>query len=72
MKRIALFLATNLAIVRAALRRLQTLHEPSALPDKLAAFGISGGASGGIRRLFMTHPPFEERNAALQAAEGAL
>ncbi len=53
-----------------ALRRLQALHEPSALPAKLAAFGISGGAGGGIRRLFMTHPPLEDRIAALQAAEG--
>ncbi|WP_448547859.1 protease HtpX [Thalassotalea fusca] len=52
----------------AALQRLQQRHtEP--LPDKMAAFGISGGRSAGIKRLFMTHPPLEERIAALQTAE---
>lgn len=49
----------------AALERLQRVHsEP--LPDKMAAFGISGGKSG-LMRLFMTHPPLEERIAALKA-----
>ena len=38
------------------------------LPDKMAAFGISGARSEGFRRLFMSHPPIEERVAALQAA----
>lgn len=51
----------------AALKRLQAAHAP-ALPDKLAAFGISGQGAGGLRRLFMTHPPLEERIAALEAA----
>lgn len=50
----------------AALRRLAGLHEPSRLPESLQAFGIAGGG-GGIRRLFMSHPPIEERIAALQA-----
>lgn len=51
----------------AALERLQRVHtEP--LPDKMAAFGISGGKSG-FTRLFMTHPPLEERIAALQAGQ---
>jgi heat shock protein HtpX len=53
----------------AALRRLQAAHEPHDLPaDQFAAFGISGGIGGGIRRLFMSHPPLEERIAALEAA----
>lgn len=52
----------------AALTRLRQLH-PQPLPDKLASFGISGGDRvGGIKRLFMTHPPLEERIAALQSA----
>jgi heat shock protein HtpX len=51
----------------AALRRLQAAHPP-ALPDKLAAFGISGDVAGGLKRLFMTHPPLSERIAALEAA----
>ncbi len=50
----------------AALQRLNSLHG-APLPDKMAAFGISGGGGGGIKRLFMTHPPLEERIAALQA-----
>ena len=39
------------------------------LPDKMAAFGISGRKSEGFKRLFMSHPPIEERVAALQAAQ---
>ena len=51
----------------AALERLRSVHEPAALPDKMAAFGINGGHKG-FMRLFMTHPPLEERIAALRAA----
>ncbi len=50
----------------AALQALQRAH-PAPLPEKMAAFGISGGMGGGLKRLFMTHPPLEERIAALQA-----
>jgi heat shock protein HtpX len=49
----------------AALQRLQAVHT-APLPEKMAAFGISGGKSG-LMRLFMTHPPLEERIAALKA-----
>lgn len=51
----------------AALQRLQQVHA-GPLPEKMAAFGIAGGAGGGLKRLFMTHPPLEERIAALQGA----
>ena len=51
-----------------ALKRLQSLHEPHPLPDKIAAFGINGGRNGGLKALFMTHPPLEDRIAALEAA----
>jgi heat shock protein HtpX len=44
----------------AALERLKQGTEVAPLPDALAAFGISGKTSG-ISRLFMTHPPLEER-----------
>jgi heat shock protein HtpX len=37
------------------------------LPDQLAAFGISGGVGPGLKKLFMSHPPLEERIAALRA-----
>ncbi|MEW6513339.1 MAG: protease HtpX [Pseudomonadota bacterium] len=50
----------------AALERLNNLH-PQPLPDKMAAFGIAGGVGGGLKRLFMTHPPLEERIARLQS-----
>lgn len=49
-----------------ALSRLQKGNIPSQLPDSMAAFGISGGIGSGIKRLFMTHPPLEERIQALQ------
>ena len=52
----------------AALERLQALHEPSNLPEKMAAFGINGAKNAGLKSLFMTHPPLEERIAALKAA----
>lgn len=49
----------------AALERLKQQYEPSHLPDKIAAFGISGKQSQ-ISRLFMSHPPLDERIAALR------
>jgi heat shock protein HtpX len=50
----------------AALQALQRAHEPHDLPGEFAAFGIAGGLGSGMKRLFMTHPPLEERIAALQ------
>ena len=49
-----------------ALERLKINHEQVTLPEKIAAFGISGG--GGLTRLFMTHPPLDERIGALRSA----
>ncbi len=49
----------------AALESLKRCSEAPQLPKQIAAFGISGGEKGGIRRLFMTHPPLSERIAAL-------
>jgi heat shock protein HtpX len=52
----------------AALERLKMNHEqPAQLPDNIKAFGISGGVAGGFKRLFMSHPPLDERIAALRA-----
>jgi heat shock protein HtpX len=51
----------------AALERLKASHE-SHLPDQMAAFGINGGIGSGLKRLFMSHPPLDERIAALQRA----
>jgi heat shock protein HtpX len=49
-----------------ALERLKSAFEREPLPDQLAAFGLSGNTRGGIARLFMTHPPLDERIAALK------
>lgn len=49
-----------------ALQRLQLNHGESTLPKTMAAFGISGPLAQGLQRLFMSHPPLDERIAALQ------
>jgi heat shock protein HtpX len=52
-----------------ALERLsQQYGQPPQLPDQVKAFGISGTTGWGLKRLFMSHPPLEERIAALRAA----
>jgi heat shock protein HtpX len=50
----------------AALERLKLNQGQADLPKAVAAFGISGG--GAFSRLFMTHPPLEERIEALRRA----
>ena len=52
----------------AALRALQRRSEPEDLPGEFAAFGISGRMAGGMKRLFLSHPPLEERIKALESA----
>jgi len=53
----------------AALKRLAVNYgQPAELPDQMAAFGISGSVGGGLKRLFMSHPPLAERIAALERA----
>jgi heat shock protein HtpX len=51
----------------AALEALQRAHHPSDLPSQVAAMGINGGIGDGLKRLFMTHPPLEERIEVLRA-----
>jgi heat shock protein HtpX len=55
----------------AALEVLKRAHEP--LPSQqFASFGItSGPVARGIRRLFMSHPPLDERIAALRGLTSA-
>jgi heat shock protein HtpX len=48
-----------------ALQGLQRSTQPAQLPEAMRAFGIAGGR-GRFGRLFMSHPPLEERIAALQ------
>lgn len=40
---------------------------PVQMPDQMAAFGIRGGVAQGMKRLFMSHPPIEERILALKS-----
>jgi len=52
-----------------ALQGLQRIQQSAALPKAIEAFAISSGrakSSSGFARLFMSHPPLEERIAALQ------
>jgi heat shock protein HtpX len=51
-----------------ALEALRRVHSPTALPEKMQAFGIRSGPPQGWQRLFMSHPPLEERIAALRNA----
>lgn len=50
----------------AALQRLAQTYGESTLPNEVRAFGISGGVAHGLKGLFMSHPPLEERIAALR------
>ncbi|HEX2495169.1 MAG TPA: protease HtpX [Steroidobacter sp.] len=52
-----------------ALERLKA-QQGEALPGQFTAFGINGRVAQGLQRLFMSHPPLEERIAALRAAGG--
>ena len=50
----------------AALERLDAGHRPSTLPAQVEAFGIAGGVGQGLKKLFLSHPPMQERIAALR------
>ena len=54
----------------AALEALRRYAEPRDLPGEFAAFGINGGIGRGLARLFMSHPPIEERIEALRRMRG--
>jgi heat shock protein HtpX len=60
----------RLAGRQAMIGALERLRHGSAepLPDRMSAFGINGTIADGMKRLFMTHPPLEERIAALRNA----
>jgi len=54
----------------AALERLKGAENQPLPAAQLAAFGISGHVGAGLKRLFMTHPPLDERIGALRATLG--
>ncbi|HTO57911.1 MAG TPA: protease HtpX [Pseudomonadales bacterium] len=52
-----------------ALQRLKVATQmPETMPDTLVAFGISSGMRQGFAALFASHPPLDDRIAALQQA----
>jgi heat shock protein HtpX len=52
----------------AALERLRAeSYIPDQMPESMNAFGISAGKRSGIKALLMSHPPLEERIAALKS-----
>lgn len=61
-------LAGRGAMISALSRLKQESEMPDQMPDTLQAFGINKGQRGGLSALFMTHPPLDERIAALQQA----
>ncbi len=58
----------DLAGVGSMVGALQALKrsQGESMPSQMQAFGIHGGGHGGLTRLFMSHPPLDERIAALQ------
>jgi len=60
------------AAMVSALARLQAEYDqPSDMPDEMVAFGISGELKNTFAGLFMTHPPLDQRIAALKQRYGA-
>ena len=50
-----------------ALQRLKAESKvPNQMPDTLVAFGINSGMKQGLKALFSSHPPLDDRIAALQ------
>jgi len=54
-----------------ALERLKAMYAPSTLPQQVEAFGISGKEGNSLARLFMSHPPLDERIATLRESAAA-
>ncbi|MFZ9872633.1 MAG: protease HtpX [Steroidobacteraceae bacterium] len=65
-------LASPAAMIGAleALKRSQERQQPEGLPEQMAAFGINAGVPSGLKRLFMSHPPLDERIEALRRMNG--
>lgn len=59
-------LTSHAAMASALMRLKETYDQPSDLSGELVAFGIGG--EGKLSSLFASHPPLDDRIAALQAA----
>lgn len=63
-------LASRSAMI-GALQRLKSFQQmPDEMPETMAAFGISSGVRSGLKALFSSHPPLDDRIAALQRMDG--
>lgn len=65
-------LLTNPQSMIGALEALKRAHQPEGLPQQMAAFGINSGVASGLKRLFMSHPPLDERIDALKRQHGLI
>lgn len=59
-------LGSRQGMIRALQRLKAETQVPNQLPESMRAFGITGGKRSGLKALFMTHPPLDDRIAALQ------
>ncbi|NBB76260.1 MAG: protease HtpX [Bacteroidetes bacterium] len=59
-------LGSRLGMINALKRLKRESEVPNQLPESMQAFGITGGKRSGLKALFMTHPPLDDRIAALQ------
>ncbi|MAZ66369.1 MAG: protease HtpX [Kangiellaceae bacterium] len=59
-------LAGRGAMIQALARLQQESQAHNPLPDHMQAFAINQGVAAGLAKFFATHPPLEERIAALQ------
>jgi heat shock protein HtpX len=55
-----------------ALAALKRAHTPSQLPESMKAFGINSERPGALQKLLMSHPPLDERIAALEQRTATL
>lgn len=63
-------LGSKLGMIHALERLKKDAELPSPMPDSMKAFGITGGKTEGWKKLFMTHPPLDERISALRNMAG--
>ena len=61
-------LSSNTNMINALKRLKRSQEMPDTMPDTLTAFGISSGSRSGIKALFASHPPLDDRIAALERA----
>lgn len=59
-------LAGSSAMISALQRLKAESQQQNEMPDTLVAFGISSAAKSSLAKAFMTHPPLDERIAALR------